>query len=99
MEQCGNQTFALMGIALHDLVSKHQTLAHRSRPRENPEVTLKRSRTGVRSQEHLIELIAARRGEDAEHHWQAHMAKAGEFFLEGLAETSIVDILEEERWI
>jgi DNA-binding FadR family transcriptional regulator len=99
MEQCGNQTFALMGIALHDLVSKHQTFAHRSHSPENPAVTLKRSKAGVRSQERLIELIASGCGEDAEQHWQAHMAKAGEFFLEGLAQTSVVDILEGERWI
>jgi DNA-binding FadR family transcriptional regulator len=98
MEQCGNQTFALVGIALHDLVSKHQTLAHRNRPPEDPDVTLKRSRMGVRSQEHLIELIEAGRAGDAQNHWQAHMAKAGEFFLEGLAETSVVDILERETW-
>jgi len=49
---------------------------------------------GVR--EHLIVLIAAGRGEDAARHWKTHMAKAGEFFLEGLAKTSVVDILEGE---
>jgi GntR family transcriptional regulator, transcriptional repressor for pyruvate dehydrogenase complex len=98
MEQCGNQTFALVGIALHDLVSMHQTLAHRSHPPENPAVTLKRSQAGVRSQERLIEFIAAGRGDGAEIHWQAHMAKAGEYFLEGLAEKSVVDILDGEAW-
>jgi GntR family transcriptional regulator, transcriptional repressor for pyruvate dehydrogenase complex len=94
MEQCGNQTFALVGIALHDLVSKHQALAHRSHPQENPEITLKRSKAGVRSQERLLEYIEAGRGEAAENHWRAHMAKAGEYFLEGLAQTSVVDILD-----
>ena len=98
MEQCGNQTFGLMGIALHDLVSKHQTLAHRNHPPEVPAVTLKRSKAGVRSQERLIEFIAAGRGDGAENHWRAHMVKAGEYFLEGLAEKSVVDILDGERW-
>jgi DNA-binding FadR family transcriptional regulator len=98
MDQCGNQTFALVGIALHDLVSKHNQLAHRTRPPEDPAVTLKRSKAGVRSQERLIEYIVAGRGDDAENHWRAHMAKAGEFFLQGLAETSVVDILQEETW-
>jgi len=98
MEQCGNQTFALVGIALHDLVSKHQQLAHRNHPPENPSVTLKRSKVGMRSQERLVEFIEAAQGEDAENHWRAHMAKTGEFFLKGLAETSVVDILNEESW-
>jgi DNA-binding FadR family transcriptional regulator len=98
MEQCGNQTFALVGIALHDLVYKHNQLAHRTRPPEDPAATLKRSKAGVRSQERLIEFIEAGRGDDAEKHWRAHMAKAGEFFLKGLAETSVVDILQEEVW-
>jgi DNA-binding FadR family transcriptional regulator len=98
MEQCGNQTFALVGIALHYLVSMHQNLAHRSHPPENPAVTLKRSKAGVRSQERLIEFIAAGRGDGAESHWRAHMAKAGEYFLEGLAEKSVVDILDGEKW-
>jgi GntR family transcriptional regulator, transcriptional repressor for pyruvate dehydrogenase complex len=98
MEQCGNQTFALVGIALHDLVSKHQQLAHRKHPPEDPSVTLKRSKTGVRSQERLVEFIEAGLGDDAENHWRAHMAKAGEYFLQGLAETSVVDILVEESW-
>ena len=98
MEQCGNQTFALVGIALHDLVSKHQQLAHRNRPPEDPDVTLKRSRAGVRSQERLIEFIEAGRVDEAEKHWRAHMAKAGEFFLQGLAETSVVDVLDEDAW-
>jgi len=98
MEQCGNQTFGLMGIALHDLVSKHQALAHRNHPPETPAVTLKRSKAGVRSQERLIEFIAAGRGDGAENHWRAHMVKAGEYFLEGLAEKSVVDILDGERW-
>ncbi len=98
MEQCGNQTFALVGIALHDLVSKHQQLAHRNHPSEAPDVTLKRTMAGVRSQERLIEFIDAGHKEDAERHWRAHMDKAGEFFLQGLAETSVVDVLDEEAW-
>lgn len=97
MEQCGNQTFALVGIALHDLVAKHQNLAHRNRPSEAADITLKRSRAGVRSHEKLADFIDAGRGEDAEHHWRLHMAKAGEFFLQ-VAETSVVDILEGEAW-
>ncbi|HYG28170.1 MAG TPA: FCD domain-containing protein [Caulobacteraceae bacterium] len=97
MEQCGNQTFALVGLALHDLVAKHQTLWHRARPEEAAEITRKRSRAGVRSHEKLADFIDEGRGEEAESHWRLHMAKAGEFFLE-VAETSVVDILEAETW-
>jgi DNA-binding FadR family transcriptional regulator len=97
MEQCGNQTFALVGLALHDLVAKHQALWHRNRPEEASEITRKRSRAGVRSHEKLADFIAEGQGEEAENHWRLHMAKAGEFFLE-VAETSVVDILEGEAW-
>jgi DNA-binding FadR family transcriptional regulator len=98
LEYCGNQTFALVGIALHELASKHQMLAHQSHPVENPEITLKRSRAGMRSQERMIEFIETGRGTEAESHWRAHMTRAGEYFLEGLAETSVVDILEGQTW-
>ncbi len=98
MEQCGNQTFALQGIALHDLVSRHQQLAHRSHPAEDPALTLKRSRAGVRSQERLIEFIGAGQGAAAEKHWRVHMAKAGEYLLQGIAETSVIDVLDETAW-
>lgn len=98
MEQCGNQTFALVGIALHTLVAKHQQLAHRKDSPEDPTQMLKRAKAAVRSQERLIEFIEAGQGAEAEKHWRAHMAKAGEFLLHGFAETSVVDVLDEETW-
>lgn len=98
MEQCGNKTFALMGVALHGVVSKHQALFHRVRLPEAAETTRKRSNIGVLSQEKLVGLIEAGEGDKAQAHWRTHMEKAGEFFLPGMAHTSVVDVLDDEKW-
>ncbi|HYG28456.1 MAG TPA: FCD domain-containing protein, partial [Caulobacteraceae bacterium] len=93
MEQCGSQTFALIGVALHDLVATHQALAHR-RNQAELEATLKLSRTGIRSRERLADFIGSGEAEQAESHWRSHMTNAGRFLLKDLADTAVVDILE-----
>jgi GntR family transcriptional regulator, transcriptional repressor for pyruvate dehydrogenase complex len=95
MEQSGNQTLALIALALRNLVEKHQTLAHRRRSREPREASQKRSLVGVRSHERLVELIESGDGAAAEAHWRLHMQRAGPLYLDRFAQTSVIDVLEE----
>jgi DNA-binding FadR family transcriptional regulator len=95
MEQSGNQTLALISVALRDLIDRHQTLARRSLPAEDRQASRKRSRLGLRSHERLAELIEQGKAEAAESHWRLHMERAGEAYLDRLAQASVVDVLSE----
>ncbi len=99
LTECGNKTFALLGVALHDLVSRHQNLFHRVRPAEGAEDTRKRSSLGVRSHEKLAKLIADGEGAEAEAHWHRHMQRTAELILPGLEQTSVLDVLDKKDWI
>ncbi len=94
VQQSGNQTLALIALALHNLVRTHQMLAHRNRHAEPQEASKKRSRLGVKSHEKLVELIEQGDGEGAKQHWLLHMEHTKTFYLDRFAQTSIIDILE-----
>ena len=93
MEQSGNLTIGVMSAALGELIERHQALVY-SRPVQNMEERLKQIRVGLRSHEKLASLVEAGDGPGAEAHWKAHMKKAGEFWLAGVAETSVIDVLD-----
>ena len=97
LSECGNKTFALLGVALHDLVLRHLKLYHQTVPRE---VSEKRARsiTGIRSHEKLANLILNGQAEEAEAHWRVHMAKVAEFILPGLGKTSVLEVLDDASW-
>jgi GntR family transcriptional regulator, transcriptional repressor for pyruvate dehydrogenase complex len=94
LEQSGNQTLALIAVALRELVEKHQTLAHRRQPVQPQEASRNRSRLGVRSHERLVELIEQRDGPGAEEHWRLHMARTAPVYLDRMAQATVIDILE-----
>jgi DNA-binding FadR family transcriptional regulator len=93
MEQSGNQTLALISVALRDLIDRHQAMARRSLPAEDAQASRKRSRLGLRSHERLTELIEQGKADAAESHWRLHMERAGQSYLNRLAQTSVVDVL------
>jgi hypothetical protein len=43
----------------------------------------------------LAELIEQGKAEAAESHWRLHMERAGEAYLDRLAQASVVDVLSE----
>lgn len=93
LEECGNTTLAVIGLALHDVVERHLELSYRvdgPGSKESP----KRVRAGFKSHERLIELIDAGEGSAAEAHWAIHMKAAGEFWLKTVAARAVVDIFE-----
>lgn len=93
VEQCGNQTLAVLAAALRETAEKHLSLIHRSNQEEETALQVKRTRAGFRSHERLVDLIEAGDGAGAERHWHEHMEKASEYWLRGVADNTL-DILD-----
>lgn len=93
LEQCGNFTVALMGQALQEVVVKHLLYAHRYQ-RAEVRASYPPLAVGYRSHEKLADLIAAGKGVEAEAHWREHMERSSQFWLSGIAGTSILDVLD-----
>ncbi|MDO8277086.1 MAG: GntR family transcriptional regulator [Burkholderiaceae bacterium] len=94
LEQCGNVALAVVGQSLHDVVNRHLELAYRQNPVPGADERDRQVRFGLKSQERLIALISAGAGLEAEAHWVRHMKAAGEYWLQGLAGTAVIDILD-----
>jgi DNA-binding FadR family transcriptional regulator len=93
LEECGNVTLAVIGLALHDVVERHFQLSYRVN-RPDSKQPLRRARAGFRSHEQLIELIEGGDGPGAEAHWIQHMKATGAFWLKKVAAKTVVDVLE-----
>lgn len=93
MEQSGNLTLAMVATALKELVDQHIALVY-SRPVDDIAARLKQIRLGFRSHERLARLIETGDATGAEAHWLQHMKNAGRFWLDDVAGTSVVDILD-----
>ncbi|NBB16493.1 GntR family transcriptional regulator [Caulobacter sp. SLTY] len=93
LDECGNIALGVVGKALQDVVELHMQLSIRANAR-SLDVSDRRTRFGLRSQEKLIELIEAGDGPGAEAHWISHMAAAGKVWLEGVDSTAVVDVVE-----
>lgn len=95
MELCGNVTLMMIAHSLQGLVEQHLSIAGglnvMNEDRENLQ---KRTRFGLRSHARLIDLVEQGDGEGAERHWRNHMNAAGVFWLEFVAPTSLVDLLD-----
>jgi DNA-binding FadR family transcriptional regulator len=85
----GNQTLAIVAEMLNEIVVRAVTAV--SRASDSPGSVSTRRR-GIRSQERLLELIEAGKGEAAEEHWREHMQVVGKVMLGGKAST-VVDLL------
>lgn len=100
LEQSGNITLAMFGMALSNLVDRHNALVYErlstTDAREDPEVEMatRRSKFGLLSFERLATLIDAGQAEEASQHWALHMKNAAPFWLQGVSDTSVVDILD-----
>jgi DNA-binding FadR family transcriptional regulator len=81
LEECGNGTLAVLGLALHDVFERALVASTRMRaPLPEPD-RLRRLRFGFSSHTKLVELIAAGDGPAAEQHWKAHLEAAGKVWL------------------
>jgi GntR family transcriptional repressor for pyruvate dehydrogenase complex len=91
MQRSGNQTLALQGAVLHDIVATHTELrVSRSFDRaESPE----RFRRAVKAYKKLIALIEARDADGATRLWRSHMDSAGTYLLkDDLRDKPVVEL-------
>lgn len=93
LERSGNITLAVIAYALEDLVDRHQALVYQSQPIDS-ESRWAQIRYGIKSHERLAALIGAGDGEGAEQHWSRHMTNAGHFWLDHVAQTAVIDLLD-----
>lgn len=93
LAECGNKTFGLVGVALHDLVTRHQRLYHRMRPAAVEE-TRRLSMRGIRSHQKLVDFIADGNARGAEAHWREHMERVAAVIVPPLSGTTVIDVLD-----
>jgi DNA-binding FadR family transcriptional regulator len=92
LEQCGNQTLAVLGTALQHLFERAMLAAQ---PGIKPisEADRRASlRYGLRSHAKLADLIEAGDADAAELHWRAHVSKAGRIWLKSVGATEVIDL-------
>lgn len=94
IDQCGNVTLTMVANSLQNLVERHLALAQRREPELDPEESARRLRFGFRSHAKLIEHVENGDGEAAEKHWYNHMRAAGVYWLQVVAPTTVVELLE-----
>ncbi len=92
LRRCGNNTLAVQGAVLADIVDADTQRVFRSAMDGDPEAPA-RYRKILRSYGKLIELVEARDSEGAEMHWHKHMKVVAEYFLvEEGTNHSLVDL-------
>lgn len=87
-----NQTLIILTEMLNEIVVRAVTAA--SRGEDNVGSTASRRR-GIRSQEHLVDLIEKGKAAEVEAHWQSHMSIVSKVMLGQDAET-VIDLLHHE---
>jgi DNA-binding FadR family transcriptional regulator len=85
----GNQTLSIVAEMLNEIVARAVTAVSRT---DDVVGSLSTRRRGIRSQEHLLELLEAGDGVAAEEHWRAHMQVVGRVML-GQQAATVVDLL------
>jgi DNA-binding FadR family transcriptional regulator len=90
VELTGNETLILMHGMMDGIIGRYQSAVHVPREKSTPEGR-KTSRAGARSQEKLIDLIAAGDGEATEVHWRKHMESSTRVWLSGGRGEAVVD--------
>jgi DNA-binding FadR family transcriptional regulator len=91
VELTGNETLILVSGMLDGIVGRYQASVSRTK-REAATGAARRARdAGLRSQEKLVALIAAKDGKGAEAHWRAHMENTAKVWLAGGQGDSVVE--------
>jgi len=88
VELSGNHTLALVVAMLHDIIETH---AESSLSRRTDQSSTERA---LRSQEKLVDLIAASNPDGAEEHWRKHIRMASRRMLDVVGSKTIVDLFD-----
>jgi GntR family transcriptional regulator, transcriptional repressor for pyruvate dehydrogenase complex len=89
VELSGNATLGMIAGMLHEISERHTTAAvgaQKAVPKSEFDKLM-------RSCNHLVELVDARNGPEAEAHWRRHMQNASTALLRGYERTKVRDIM------
>ena len=91
VQRCGNNTLAVQGAVLQDIVATH--LAVRAVRSYDETESPARFRSAIRGYKKFLTLLEAADAEGAEQHWRRHMQAAAKFLLkDDLHGKSVVDL-------
>ena len=82
----GNNTLGVLAGMLHEIIELHAAAVTAPPPREVADAALK-------VHAHLIELVEAKRPDDAEAFWRRHLQEAAESMLKGVGARKVLDLL------
>lgn len=86
----GNRAMMLVAEMLNEVVAGYQSHVVAQRDARHSPKTRNSSMAGLKSQEKLVDLIAAGDGAGAERHWRAHMEASSQIWLLGGARDNVV---------
>jgi len=92
LEQSGNGTLATLGMALKDVFERALFTSRDQRKSASEADALRQLRYGLKSHLKLVDLIEAGDGPGAEAHWIEHMENAGQVWLSGVGQRSMIDL-------
>lgn len=93
LEYCGNPGLSVLGQAMQDVISEH--LANAIRQQYPPaDRRAKLRKAGLKSQQRLIDLIAAGDGDGAQIHWTRHLEAISPFWLVGVRDARVNDLFD-----
>ncbi|MGV0836907.1 FadR/GntR family transcriptional regulator [Mycolicibacterium thermoresistibile] len=91
LERCGNNTVALVGTVLREVVTRHMARAVASAP--DPAGIERQFRRTIRAFNTFIGLVEARAAAEAREFWATHMERAGRRMLWGeLGTDTVIDL-------
>jgi DNA-binding FadR family transcriptional regulator len=91
VELSGNATLGMIAGMLHEISERHTAAAFQGVQNVVPKAQYNKV---VKSYHRLVDLVAARKGAEAEEHWRRHMEAAGAALLKGHEKTKVRDIMD-----
>lgn len=91
VELSGNATLGMIAGMLHEISERHTAAAFLGVQNVVPKAQYTKV---VKSYGRLVDLVAARKGAEAEVHWRRHMEAAGAALLKGYDKTKVRDIMD-----
>jgi DNA-binding FadR family transcriptional regulator len=94
LEECGNTTLAVVGLALQETAQTHLELIREGEWVPDRAVTRKMKQWTMHSYLHLADLIEQQDGPAAETHWRQHLNAVGRYWIRRDAQLSILRTLD-----
>jgi GntR family transcriptional regulator, transcriptional repressor for pyruvate dehydrogenase complex len=91
VELSGNVTLGMIAGMLHEISERHTTAAFLGARNVVPKAQYEKL---MRSYTHLVDLVVARDGAEAQAHWRRHMENASAALLKGYERTKVRDIMD-----